>query len=56
MGNRKRHPQKGRLFEWEKPVCHRWEAVLILASPLGEEGHEVAKGCYRVSIENDTLH
>ena len=38
----------------KKPVCHRWEAVLILASPLGEEGHEVAKGCCRVSIENDT--
>ena len=24
--------------------------LLSLASPLGEEGHEVAKGCWRVRI------
>ncbi len=26
----------------------------VLASPLGEEGHEVAKGCTRVRSKNDT--
>ena len=26
----------------------------VLASPLGEEGHEVAKGCPRVRSKNDT--
>ena len=51
---------------WHHHLCHPAKAgalwalgrgdnsgnmvLLSLASPLGEEGHEVAKGCWRVRI------
>ena len=38
-------------------LCHmaqKGKSRNVLASPLGEEGHEVAKGCTRVRSKNDT--
>ena len=37
--------------------CHmaqKGKSRNVLASPLGEEGHEVSKGCTRVRSKNDT--
>ena len=46
------HPRRSRGALWAlgRGVNSGNMVLLSLASPLGEEGHEVAKGCWRVRI------